>query len=502
MGTLSVCAIVDSCKSSDGGQPKEVTMSKTVLQDKIKGGWAGQTIGCTFGGPTEFRYSGMTINDSIKIEWPDGRIKWYYDNEPGLYDDVYMDLTFVNVFEKEGLDVPISSFEKAFSTAEYPLWHANQQARYNIQQGIKSPDSGFWKNNPHADDIDFQIEADYAGLMAPGMPNSAIGFTDGIGHMMNYGDGWYGGVYVATMYSLAFVSDDIEYIVTEALKAIPQESRYYRCMSDIIKWHKKYPEAWELTWALCQKYYSFDIGCPDGVYKPFNIDAVVNSAYILIGLLYGDKDFGKTIEIAARCGYDSDCNPASAGGILGTILGYDNIPEYWKKNLREVEDRDFAYTTISLNDVYKMSYNQALKVIERDGGAIDGDDVVIKVQEPKTVRLEQSFANLRPIARIEVNSDIRDIEPIKFSGKGIVVGYSFSKDRWAEPDESDYVAEVEVNADGQPVEKVVLPTKVNQRKQELFYKYDLADGEHTLTFKWLNPEKDRNIYITYYIPYK
>ena len=126
--------------------PTEVTITKEQLMDKIKGGWAGQTIGCTYGGPTEFRYSTF-MNRNIPIIWPDHRIEWYYDHAPGLYDDIYMDLTFVDVFEKEGLDAPIESFAKAFSTAAYPLWHANQAARYNIQQGIMPPESGFWKNN-------------------------------------------------------------------------------------------------------------------------------------------------------------------------------------------------------------------------------------------------------------------------------------------------------------------------------------------------------------------
>ena len=157
--------------------PEEVSLTKEQLMDKIKGGWAGQTIGCTYGGPTEFRYSSI-INDNIPIEWPDHRIQWYYDHAPGLYDDIYMDLTFVEVFEKEGLDAPIESFAKAFSSAAYPLWHANQAARYNIQQGLMPPESGFWMNNPHSDDIDFQIEADYAGIMAPGMPNAAVHYTD------------------------------------------------------------------------------------------------------------------------------------------------------------------------------------------------------------------------------------------------------------------------------------------------------------------------------------
>lgn len=84
--------------------PRTVRVSRDRLMDKIKGAWAGQTIGCTYGGPTEFRYNGVMIDDSVQIVWPDGHIRWYYDNFPGLYDDVYMDLTFVDVFAKEGLD--------------------------------------------------------------------------------------------------------------------------------------------------------------------------------------------------------------------------------------------------------------------------------------------------------------------------------------------------------------------------------------------------------------
>ena len=42
---------------------RTVRLSTDVLRDKIKGGWAGQTIGVTFGGPTEFRYRGTMIED-------------------------------------------------------------------------------------------------------------------------------------------------------------------------------------------------------------------------------------------------------------------------------------------------------------------------------------------------------------------------------------------------------------------------------------------------------
>ncbi len=501
LGFSALAILFASCAGTQ--LPSEITLSKAELQDKIMGAWAGQTIGCTYGGPTEFRYSGTMINDNIPIEWPDGYIKWYHDNFPGLYDDIYMDLTFVDVFEKEGLDAPIESFEKAFSQAEYMLWHANQQARYNIRQGITGRASGHWENNPHADDIDFQIEADYAGIMSPGMVNAAVHYCDEIGHMMNYGDGWYGGVYVAAMYALAFVSDDVNFVVEEALKVIPEQSRYHRCMSDVIKWHKMYPDNWEITWALCQKNHSFDIGCPDGVYRHFNIDAVINSAYILIGLLYGEGDFTRTIDISTRCGYDSDCNPASAGGILGTMLGYSNIPEKYMKNLRESEEIDFAYTDISLNDVYGMSMRQALQVIEKNGGKSDGETVTIKCQKPEIVGFEEAFAGHWPKSLVHVNKEIRQADEIIFDGKGIVIGYSFFNGHSHDKPGFDpsYAAEVEVILDGTPVEKVILPMDVNSSKPELFYKYNLASGQHSVRLNWLNPLSDKNIYIKSYIVY-
>lgn len=173
-------------------------------------------------------------------------------DNPGVYDDLYMDLTFVEVFQKEGLDAPVSAHANAFAKAGYMLWHANQAARYNILNGLEAPASGYWKNNPHADCIDYQIEADFAGLMSPGMPNTASAISDKIGHIMNYGDGWYGGVYIGAMYSLAFTSDNINYIVTEALKTIPANTKYHQCISDVIAWHK-YPNDWKQTWFEVQK---------------------------------------------------------------------------------------------------------------------------------------------------------------------------------------------------------------------------------------------------------
>lgn len=476
-----------------------ITMDKETLLDKIKGGWAGQTIGVTFGGPYEFRYEGSFIGDYQKLGWEESYLKENMENNPGLYDDLYMDLTFVDVFEKYGIDAPADSHANAIANAGYWLWHANQAARYNILNGIKPPQSGHWHNNPHADCIDYQIESDFAGLMSPGMPNAASEISDKIGHIMNYGDGWYGGVYVGAMYSLAFISQDVNFVVTEALKAVPQESKFYQCINDVISWHKKYPGDWKQTWFEVQKKWAGDIGCPEGVYSPFNIDATVNAAYVVIGLLYGEADFTKSLEISTRCGQDADCNPSTVGGILGTMFGYSGIPEYWKKGLTAVEDMDFKYTTMSLNDVYEIGMKHALENIKRNGGTVNDNQVVIPVQNPIAVKLEKSFEGLHVTGRIPLRlSEGEDKIAFNFTGTGFTL-HGEAHSRVA--GKYDHVFNCEVYVDGNLTETPKIPVDYVKRRYDLCWNYQLPKGNHSVEFRILNPTPSATIGSLFVITY-
>lgn len=473
------------------GIQENFTISKEALKDKIMGGWAGQTIGVTFGGPTEFRFCGTMIQDYQPIKWYDGYLKHTMENNPGLYDDVYMDLTFVDIFEKKGLDAPVEDFANAYANAGYMLWHANQAGRYNILHGISAPESGHWLNNPHADCIDYQIEADFAGLMSPGMPNTASEISDKIGHIMNYGDGWYGGIYMGAMYTLAFTSSDIQYVVKEGLKAVPQQSRFYKVISDVIQWHQQYPDDWKKTWFEIEKKWTQDIGCPEGVFAPFNIDATVNAAYVVLGLLYGNGDFTKTLDISTRAGQDSDCNPSSAGGILGAMLGYKNIPEYWKMGLKEAEPIDFKYTTISLNDVYELGFKHAVQNVQRNGGKIEGNNVIIKAQQIKPVKFEQTFKGHFPVEKRGVGKDFNDEYSFDFDGIGFVVRGEAAK--WNSA--SDYIGKAELYIDNKLIETIELPANYTTRRFELFWKYQLTKQKHNVKIKLLNPDANNKIRI-------
>jgi hypothetical protein len=511
---LFLVLVIFSCQSQQEESADYFSMTKETLRDKIKGGWALQTIGVTYGGPTEFRYQKQIIPDSVELHWSDTMMYHWMTQIPGLYDDIYMDLTFVDVLEKEGLNADAEAFGEAYANAEYMLWHANQQGRYNILNGIQPPASGHWLNNPHADDIDFQIEADFAGIMSPGMPLAATEICDRVGHIMNSGDGYYGGVYVAALYSNAYIMDDVEEIVVSSLGAIPEESTYAQCISDVISWYRQYPLDWKKTWELVEEKWGNDIGCPDGADAPFNIDAKINSAYVVMGLLYGNGDLDRTLEISTRCGQDSDCNPATAAGILGVMTGYDAIPEKWSSGLAAIEDLDFQYTSISLNDAYELSFRHALELISSNGGMVDGEEVKIKIQEVVPVPLEQNFPGYRLADNIEISRQLTYEDPPEFSvdfeGVGIVlrgrVGNRLEERKYAlrSPEETlnDFALETDFYIDGELVKSSLQPLAFIKRNHELFFKYELEPGKHTLTMKINNPREEVYVIIPNALVYK
>jgi hypothetical protein len=474
-----------------------VRLSTEVLRDKIKGGWAGQVIGVTFGGPTEFRYNGTMIPAYTPIRWDATRLKESYDKSMGLYDDIYVDLTFVNVVEAHGPDATAEQFAEAFAKAGYQLWHANQMARYNLLRGMKPPESGHWTNNPDADDIDFQIEADFIGLMTPGLPRTAATIADRVGHIMNSGDGWYGGVYVATMYSQAFVAPTIRDVVTKSLAAIPASTRFHQTIRAAIDLHDKYPDDWQRAWFELQRQYAEDIGCTEGVFVAFDIDARLNAAYVVLGLLYGNGDFTKTIAVATRSGQDSDCNPSSAAGILGAFLGYSKIPAFWTQGLADVEATKFPFANLSLEDAYRLSEQHARRLIREHGGTSAEDHVAIALEPIAPVKVEQNFEGHFPVAEIVLRQRVTDEATFTFDGIGFAVqGGTRSQNGDTAP-----VLGV-VSIDGRDYETIDLPAAHISRRYAPFWAYGLPEGRHTVRIKLRNPAPDyRSLWMERVIVY-
>ena len=216
------------------------------------------------------------------------------------------------------------------------------------------------------------------------------------------------------------------------------------------------------------------------------------------------------MEIATRCGQDSDCNPATVAGVLGVMKGYSNIPEFWRAPLSEIESLNFSGTDVSLEKAYSMSFRQALEMVRRAGGKVADGQVTIPVRDAGVLPLEQNFTDTYPLYRDRKDCFVDGEYEFDFKGNGFVIWgnmvclRSITPDyvnrvstrhigsevfALAEPDDP-YVAEFEVWIDGKLDQVSRLPMKNTDRKLEPAWKYGLEEGHHTVRLKWLNPDKE------------
>ena len=366
----------------------ERRLSVDDYRDRMKGGWIGQIIGVVWGAPTEFKFNDVIVPEDKVPVWVPEMI-----NNAFGQDDLYVEMTFLRSLEQYGLDVPIRQAGIDFANSEYALWCANNAGRTNLRKGIAPPDSSHPRFNKCPNDIDYQIEADYAGLISPGLPNSVIALGNKFGRLMNYGDGVYGGQFMGGLYAEAFFEKDLFKIIDAGLACIPSDSQYAEMARDMVRWYRENPNDWQKTWGLCLRKYRKD----PAYQKASNggVDVKVNGAMVLLGLLYGQGDMEKTVVISMRGGYDSDCNPSSAAGVLGTLIGFANLPARYTK-LLQLEPK-FSYTAYNVPALLNVCEKLTRQVAVQQGGRVekgaDGKECfVIPVRPARPDALALSWA--------------------------------------------------------------------------------------------------------------
>ena len=388
----------------------ERRLPRSVYFDKLQGAWIGQMVGVSYGAPYEFRATGHIDDGPIRPWHPE------YIANALAQDDLYVEMTWLMCLEDHGLDVTPAQAGAAFAATEFRLWHANEAGRENVRAGILPPASGAPAHNPHANDIDYQIEADAIGILCPGLPQEANRLGWMFGHIMNYGDGgvrravraghvqrrvFRGGSQPPCRNGRGSGSRPSPMRTgscRRGLACIPAESRYAQCIRDVVAWYRAYPQDWRVVWQKVEAKYNDDRDCEPG--KPFNINAHLNGAYVVMGLLYGGDDFWRVCEIAVRCGQDSDCNPATAAGVWGCMHGLSHLPREAYAGLdahvapaattgpapatapSTIAEQRFRYTRYNYRELLETCRTLTEKLIVRTGGRIRPDAYVIRVQGP------------------------------------------------------------------------------------------------------------------------
>ncbi len=228
----------------------------------------------------------------------------------------------------------------AYCTAEHVAF-------CNFVKGYEPPYSAVYKN-PYREWIGAQIRADYYGYINPGNPELAaeMAWRDAsISHVKN---GIYGAMFVAAMLAVAAVTNNIEDIILSGLAQIPYTSRLYEEIMFVFDGYKN---------GVSQK------DCFASIHKKYDehtgygwCHTISNAMIVAASLLYGGGDYGKSICMAVEAAFDTDCNGATVGSILGMANGINSISKVWTMPINDtLHTSIFGVGTVSISEMVKKT---------------------------------------------------------------------------------------------------------------------------------------------------
>lgn len=349
-----------------------LTYDRSALEKKLYGAWLGRVCGCMLGKTVEgirtcelvpflketgnypmHRYIYRSdLTDGMLEKYKYGfRGRIYADEIDGMPvdDDTNYTVLYQLVIERYGRDFTPYDVSRAWLAyqGKDAYCTAERVAFCNFVKGYMPPQSAVYKN-PYREWIGAQIRGDYFGYISPGNPELAaeMAWRDAsVSHVKN---GIYGEMLVAAMLAVAAVTDDIESIIRGGLGEIPYTSRLYEDVTAVVEAYKNGVSQKECFDMIHAKYDE----CTAHGWCHTNSNAMVVAA----ALLYGGGDYGKSICMAVETGFDTDCNGATVGSVLGMAKGIGAIPEYWTKPINDtIHTTIFGIGTVKISDCVKKT---------------------------------------------------------------------------------------------------------------------------------------------------
>ncbi len=304
----------------------ERTIDAAVYLDRLRGMWFGQLIGNHTGRPLEGQYTAREPAPASAFAWViqmDANDPWTGD------DDTSFEYLYLHCLEDCGL-APTAAEIRAAWVDHVPLtdiYIANLQARLLMDHGFEVPATGSYRHNMHAYAIDAQITTESLGALSPGQRQWALETVARFGGVTNEGFSLHAAQFYGAMYALAAFESDVHEVVALGQAAVPVTSRSWQAIQQVRDWYAADLADGTLDWRATRRliYDRYRGAEAHGRYRGW-VESTVNLACTTTALLYGDGDFEETVRIAVLCGFDADCNPATAGGLMGLMVGYDALP--------------------------------------------------------------------------------------------------------------------------------------------------------------------------------
>ncbi len=330
------------------------------IYKRIYAAWLGKNIGIRLGAPIE-SWSGPEVR---KCYQPITDYLTDY-SQFAADDDANGPLFFADVMKYHSVDdvtaqdmannlLNVVPYEKGFFwwggkgiSTEHTAW-------LNLINHIDAPLSGSSKQNSRAvsEQIGGQIFSDCWGYLALDKPEIAVSLAKKMSSVTHDLDGIEGGKFVAVCISLAWHIQDARELITTALKYLNQNSNYTKLIREMLDFYLQYPNEPEKCLAYIEDRHSYD-----------NYEGLChilpNTAIMLYGMLYGNNEFDRTMQLIAEAGRDTDCNLGNVGSILAMMVGLENIDEKWIKPMNDTLLCSSSIGSKNITTISKSAYHFA-----------------------------------------------------------------------------------------------------------------------------------------------
>lgn len=274
--------------------------------DKVYGGWTGKCLGGAAGAPVEGKKELISCEDYKKM------LRTDLPN-----DDLDLQLLWLEVLQEKGFGLRAEDLACAW---EKKCWYPfNEYGIFlkNYERGILPPYSGMFNNPLFCEGEGSPIRSEIWGMSFPGCPQIAASYAKIDSSLDHCGESVWIEQFYAAMEADAFIEDNIIVLIHRNLHYLPDASRARKCVDEVMAYYLSGNRDWiKARTRMLRRYGHHEF-----------TNAVTNLGIVIIALLYGNNNLDEIINIAFRCGYDTDCTCATAAAVYGIILGYHAIDE-------------------------------------------------------------------------------------------------------------------------------------------------------------------------------